>query len=59
MTSTTIGSKIKSGDELIEEKRVEVKVQDMSNDEITKALRELGIPVWLIGEREDYQQIDR
>jgi len=59
MTTTTIESKIRSGDELIEEKRVEVKEQDMSNDEITKALRELGIPVWLFGEREDYQRMDR
>jgi len=59
MTATTIESKIKSGDELAEEKRSESREPDMTNDEITKALRELGIPVWLFGEREDWQRMGR
>lgn len=31
----------------------------MSTSEITQALRELGIPVWLFGERNDTQRLDR
>lgn len=33
--------------------------QSMTRQEVTNALRELGIPVWLFGERNDAQRLDR
>lgn len=34
-------------------------IVDMTSEEITKAMRELGIPIWLFGERTDDQRIKR